>query len=58
MFAPTLFIGAMLGAAEACWKNQGGKFCYGLAYGVPATQTAFGIKDFRSYQPKSKGETE
>jgi hypothetical protein len=44
--------GAMLGAAEGCWKNEGGKFCNVLAYGVPATQTAFGIHDYLSYRVK------
>lgn len=42
---------AMLGAAEGCWKNDGGKICYGLAYGFPVIQTAFGIRDFLSYKP-------
>lgn len=44
----------MLAASEACWKDQPGwKFCYGLAYGVPAYQTVVGIKDFASYKPES-----
>lgn len=49
---------AMIGAAEGCWKDQPGwKFCYGLAYGVPAYQTSVGIKDFLSYKPESKSES-
>ncbi|HXQ38142.1 MAG TPA: hypothetical protein VN843_29325 [Anaerolineales bacterium] len=43
----------MLGASEACWKDQPGwKFCYVLAYGVPAYQTFAGVKDFASYRPE------
>ena len=46
---------AMLGAAEGCWKDQPHwKFCYALAYGTPAAQTAFGIHDFVSYKPEAK----
>jgi hypothetical protein len=49
---------ALLGAAEACWKDQPNwKFCYGLAYGIPAYQTAVGIKDFVSYSPEKTVKT-
>lgn len=44
---------ALLGASAACWKDEPSwKFCYGLAYGIPAYQTAVGIKDFTSYKPE------
>lgn len=46
--------GAMLGAAEGCWKDEGGKFCYALAYGTPAVQAGFGIHDYLSYRPEAK----
>lgn len=40
-------------ASEKCQNEDGPKpACYGLAYGVPATQTALGIHDFLSYKPK------
>lgn len=44
----------MLGAAEGCWKDQGGKVCYALAYSMPAAQTYLGIHDFLNYKPKEK----
>jgi len=43
---------AMIGAAEGCWKDNGGKLCYALAYGTPVVQTSFGVHDFLSYRPK------
>ena len=47
--------GAMLGAAEGCWKDQPHwKFCYVLAYGVPAFQVTAGIHDFMSYKPEKE----
>lgn len=49
---------ALLFASEKCQNDDGPKSaCYGLAYMVPATQTAFGIYDFLSYKPKEKHET-
>jgi hypothetical protein len=49
--------GAMIAASEKCHKDDGPKpACYGLAYWVPATQTALGIHDFLNYQPKRKKE--
>ena len=45
---------AMLSASEDCWKHDGGKVCYGLAYWVPATQVGLGVKDFTSYTPEGK----
>ena len=29
--------------AEACWKNDGGKFCYPLAYSGSVGQAAWGV---------------
>lgn len=34
---------AMTGAAEGCWKNEGGKFCNILAYSGSAAQFGWGI---------------
>ena len=46
---------ALWGAAVKCWRDEPGwKFCYGLAYGVPAYQTAVGTKDYLSYRPELK----
>lgn len=33
--------------AEACWKDSGGKFCYGLAYGATAWQTTWGLHEYK-----------
>lgn len=47
--------GAMIAASEKCHKDDGPKpACYGLAYWVPATQTAFGIHDYLNYKPEAK----
>lgn len=56
----TLGIGiGTLFASEKCENDDGPKpACYSLAYGVPAMQTAFGIHDYLSFQPKPKGEKE
>lgn len=46
----------MLAAAERCWKDQSGwKFCYALAYGVPAYQTYAGTHDFFNYKKELLG---
>lgn len=44
---------AMVGAAEACWRDSSGKVCYGLAYWTPTTQVALGIHDFTHYRPEA-----
>lgn len=43
---------AMPAAAEGCWKNDGGKFCYILAYSGPAYQAWHGIYEWRINKPR------
>lgn len=48
---------AMIPLSEKCHKEAGPKpACWGLAYWVPAAQTAFGIHDYLNYRPKEKNE--
>jgi hypothetical protein len=37
----------MPSVAESCWKNEGGKFCYALAYGGPIAQSSWGAHEWR-----------
>jgi len=37
----------MPSTAEACWKNDGGKACYPLACAGSATQTVWGVHEWR-----------
>lgn len=40
--------------AEACWKHDGGKPCYALAFGGTAFQAAWGIHEYHSFRPEPK----
>lgn len=48
---------AMIPISEKCSNDDGPKpVCYGLAYWVPASQTAFGIHDYLNYKPEVRHE--
>lgn len=46
-FVTGINVVAMPALAEACWKGDGGKFCYALGYGGSAAQMGFGIAQWR-----------
>jgi len=46
-FVTAVNVVAMPAAAESCWKGDGGKFCYALAYSGPAYQAGHGIYEWR-----------
>lgn len=50
-FVTGITVIAMPAVAEGCWKNEGGKFCYALAYGGSAYQAGWGIYQSRIRQP-------